>query len=49
MSIPLKREEPIDLDAVSEELKNIESEIKDTDEEIGKYCEELGIKKPFHC
>ena len=42
-----EEEEPIDLDAVSDELQNLEAEIKDTDEEIGKYCEELGIKKPF--
>ena len=42
-----EEEEHIDIDAVSDELQNIEAEIKATDEEIGKYCKELGIKKPF--
>jgi type I restriction enzyme M protein len=44
-----EEEEPIDIDAVSDELQNLEAEIKATDEEIGKYCKELGIKKPFCC
>lgn len=42
-----EEEEPIDLDIVVNELKDIEEEIKATDAEIKKYCDELGIDAPI--
>ena len=42
-----EEEEPIDLDEVSDQLKNIDAEIKATDDAIADYCKELGIKTPF--
>ncbi|MCG3687575.1 type I restriction-modification system subunit M [Aliarcobacter butzleri] len=42
-----EEEETIDLDKVSSELKALEIEMKTTDETIAKFCEELGIAKPF--
>lgn len=42
-----EEEETIDLEKVSSELKALEIEMKTTDETIAKFCEELGIAKPF--
>ena len=42
-----EEEEAIDLDAVSSELKALESEMKLTDESIAKFCRELNISTPF--
>ena len=42
-----EEEEVIDLDKVSSELKALEIEMKTTDETIVKFCDELGIAKPF--
>jgi len=42
-----EEEEPVDLDIVVNELKDIEEKIKATDMEIKKYCDELGIKAPI--
>lgn len=42
-----EEEEPVDLDAVSSELKALESDMASTDETIAKFCDELGIAKPF--
>jgi type I restriction enzyme M protein len=42
-----EEEEAIDLDAVSSELRALESEMKLTDATIAKFCEELGISAPF--
>jgi type I restriction enzyme M protein len=42
-----EEEEPVDLQAVSEELKTLDKEIKETDKEIAGYCKELGIDTPF--
>ncbi|MDA9257315.1 type I restriction-modification system subunit M [Flavobacteriaceae bacterium] len=42
-----EEEEPIDLDAVSNELKSLESEILETDKTISGFCDELDIKPPF--
>jgi len=42
-----EEEEPIDLEAVSRELKELDEQMKTTDEEIAKYCNELGISAPF--
>ncbi|NBC56889.1 MAG: N-6 DNA methylase, partial [Bacteroidetes bacterium] len=42
-----EEEEPVDLDQVSEDLKNLETEIAETDKAIAGYCQELNIKTPF--
>ena len=42
-----EEEEPIDLDEVCIELKQIAIEMEDVDEEIKKYCDELGINAPI--
>jgi len=42
-----EEEEPVDLGAVSEELKNIDEDMKDIDEKIKGFCEELNIKAPL--
>jgi len=42
-----EEEEPVDLDAVSEELKALDQDISETDKTISDFCEELGIKAPF--
>ena len=40
-------EEPVDLAAVSSQLQALEADITTTDATIAKFCEELGIAKPF--
>ena len=42
-----EEEEPVDLAAVSAELQALEAEMTTTDATIAKFCEELGIAKPF--
>ena len=42
-----EEEEPVDLDTVSEELKQIETELDDVDSEIANYCDQLEISTPF--
>jgi type I restriction enzyme M protein len=42
-----EEEEAVDLDAVSAELKALEVDMSSTDETIAKFCDELGIAKPF--
>jgi type I restriction enzyme M protein len=42
-----EEEERVDLDAVSLELKALESDMINTNETIAKFCDELGIAKPF--
>ncbi len=42
-----EEEEPVDLDAISKELKSIDTEMQDTDKVIAGFCNELGIKTPF--
>ena len=42
-----EEEEPVDLGAVSKELKALDEEMKGTDEVIKGYCEELGIEGPI--
>ena len=42
-----EEEEPIDLNAVSSELKSLESDILETDKTISDLCDELNIKPPF--
>ena len=42
-----EEEEPVDLDAISKELKSIDTEMQETDKVIAGFCNELGIKTPF--
>ncbi|KAA2217304.1 type I restriction-modification system subunit M [Maribacter flavus] len=42
-----EEEEPVDLDAVSAELKTIESDLQSTNETIAEFCAELNISTPF--
>jgi type I restriction enzyme M protein len=42
-----EEEEPVDLEAVAKELKQLELDMKETDAEIGDYCKQLGIEAPF--
>jgi type I restriction enzyme M protein len=42
-----EEEEPVDLDAVSAELKAIDIDMAETDNTIASFCDELGIAKPF--
>lgn len=42
-----EEEEPVDLQALSNELKSIENEISETDKTISNFCDELNIKTPF--
>ena len=42
-----EEEEPVDLQAVSGKLKELEKDMEETDKEIGGYCDELGIDTPF--
>jgi len=42
-----EEEEPIDLDAVSEELVKLDSELKSNEVSLIGFCKELGIKTPF--
>ncbi len=42
-----EEEEPVDLEAVSAELKALDEELARTNETIKQYCDELGIATPF--
>jgi len=42
-----EEEEPVDLQAVSNELKQLEKEIQVTDKTIANYCKQLNIDTPF--
>jgi len=42
-----EEEEAIDLDSVSSQLQALDSEMTNTDATISKFCDELGIAKPF--
>ncbi len=42
-----EEEEPIDLEQVSRELKELDETMITTDKEIAKFCDELGISAPF--
>lgn len=41
-----EEEEPVDLKAVTDEIKRIDAEMLEVDEEIKGFCEELGIEAP---
>lgn len=40
-------EDPVDLDAVSIELKQLETDLQSTNETIAGFCGELNISTPF--
>ena len=42
-----EEEEPVDIEAVSKELKALEKDMQKTDKTIAGFCEELGIPSPF--
>ncbi|MGJ3236301.1 type I restriction-modification system subunit M [Marivirga sp.] len=42
-----EEEEPVDIQAVAQELKSLEKEMQSTDQSIANYCKELGIESPF--
>lgn len=42
-----EEEEPIDLKAVANELKQLDAAMKETDKTIADFCKELGIDPPF--
>jgi type I restriction enzyme M protein len=42
-----EEEEPVDLAAVSKELRELQTEISGIDQEIAGFCKELGIDTPF--
>ena len=42
-----EEDEPVDLDAVSTELKAIETDLQSTNETIAEFCAELNISTPF--
>jgi type I restriction enzyme M protein len=42
-----EEEEPVDLEAVTGELKALEEDMKTTDAQIAGFCQELGIPAPF--
>ncbi len=42
-----EEEEPIDIFAISKQLKSLDKEINKTDEELRAYCKELNIDTPF--
>ncbi|MBW6481149.1 MAG: SAM-dependent methyltransferase, partial [Bacteroidales bacterium] len=42
-----EEEEPVDLQAVSDEMKTLDNELKETDKVIADYCKQLGIDTPF--
>ena len=42
-----EEEEPVDLKAVTKEIKSIDEKMVKTNKEIEKYCKELGIEAPI--
>jgi type I restriction enzyme M protein len=42
-----EEEEPVDINAVASELKDLEQEMTATDAEIADFCNQLGIEQPF--
>ena len=42
-----EEDDPIDLDDVCDELEKISKEMANIDSEIKKYCDELGIRPPI--
>lgn len=42
-----EEEEPVDLQAVSNNLKALDTELEETDQQIAAFCDELNIPTPF--
>lgn len=42
-----EEEEPVDIEAVADELKTLEADMKETDDTIAGFCQELNIPTPF--
>lgn len=42
-----EEEEPVDLEAVANELRALEADMQETDRTIAGFCQELGIPSPF--
>jgi type I restriction enzyme M protein len=42
-----EEEATVDLSAVAQELKNIETQLQETNQTIAQFCKELGIETPF--
>jgi len=42
-----EEEDPVDLEAVANELHELDKEMKNVDDEIADYCKQLGIKAPI--
>jgi len=42
-----EEEEPININAVADDIKNLDQELQETDALIASFCQELGIKTPF--
>jgi len=42
-----EEEEPVDLEAVAQELKAIDTDMATTDATIADYCKQLGTETPF--
>ncbi|MCC5906733.1 MAG: type I restriction-modification system subunit M [Balneolaceae bacterium] len=42
-----EEEEPVNLEAVAKELKELDADMQETDKTIANYCKELGIEAPF--
>ena len=42
-----EEEEPVDLQEVAQDLKQLNGDMKQTDQTIAAYCKELGIEAPF--
>jgi type I restriction enzyme M protein len=42
-----EEEEPVDIEAVAEELKALEVDMQETDATIAEFCKELSIVSPF--
>jgi len=42
-----EEEEPVDLEEVSKNLKDLDKEIIENDKIIASFCDELGISTPF--
>ncbi|RWX43138.1 type I restriction enzyme M protein [Candidatus Electrothrix aarhusensis] len=42
-----EEEEPVDLEAVVNELRTLETDMQETDTTIAGFCQELGISSPF--
>ena len=42
-----EEEEKVDIKAVAQEIKNIDTEMAEVDKAISDFCKELGIDAPF--